>query len=347
MRRCIELAKQGAGHVAPNPMVGAVLVHEGRIIGEGYHRQYGDAHAEVNCVDNVQPKDIPYICKSILYVSLEPCAHFGKTPPCADLIIRHRIPHVVIGCSDSFEKVNGSGMQKLLSAGIKTEIGILKEECRALNKRFFTFHEKERPYIILKWAQTANGKTAADGGMTVKISNGTTNKTVHKWRTEEAAIFAGTNTVIQDDPALTARHWPGKNPVRVVVDNELRILSHAKIFREDAQTVIINRQKNEQAGHLLFWKVTDGESFEVAFARCLRELQLTSVLIEGGGKILQVFIDAGLWDEARVITNSTLQIPGGVLAPILNREVSTGTEWIFDDRIDFYKKETNEFLYYD
>ena len=328
-------------------MVGAVLVHEGRIIGEGFHRRFGEAHAEVNCLNSVQSKDTALISKSTLYVSLEPCSHFGKTPPCSDLIIKNKIPHVVIGCRDSFEKVNGSGTEKLLAAGIKTDIGILGKECRALNKRFFTFHEKQRPYIILKWAQSANGKIAGEGGATVKISNRFTDRFVHKWRCESAAIFGGTNTVLQDDPALTVRHWPGKNPVRIIVDNELSLPPDAKIFNREAETVVINRKKNDRVGNLIFFMLHKEETFEEGFVRCLTVLQLNAVIIEGGKKMLQVFIDAGLWDEARVITNTGLSIAGGISAPVLSNESFTGAEHFLDDRIDRFKKEGNEFLYND
>ena len=189
MQRCIDLALLGAGSTAPNPMVGAVLVHDSRVIGEGYHEKYGEAHAEVNCINAVSPEDRKLIPESILYVSLEPCSHHGKTPPCADLIVREKIPHVIIGCADSFSKVAGRGIEKLQAAGIKAETGILEKECRLLNKRFFTFHEKNRPYIILKWAETADGKIAGPGGEQIKISNEVTDRLVHKWRSEEAAIF--------------------------------------------------------------------------------------------------------------------------------------------------------------
>src|SRR4026209_222335 len=207
MLRCLELAEKGSGYVAPNPMVGAVLVHDGKIIGEGYHRQYGQAHAEVNCLSSIKEGDKNKIARSVLYVSLEPCSHFGKTPPCTDLIITNKIPNVVIGCSDPFKEVNGKGIEKLKAAGVNVVYGILERECQQLNKRFFTFHTRHRPYIILKWAETADGKIAGDGASRLFISNEQTNRLVHKWRSEEASILVGTNTVLMHDPELTTRNW--------------------------------------------------------------------------------------------------------------------------------------------
>ena len=279
IQRCLELARLGAGYVAPNPMVGAVLVYEGRIIGEGWHQQYGKAHAEVNCIASVKEEDRNLISQSILYVSLEPCAHHGKTPPCADLIIQHKIPRVVIGCRDPFKEVDarlndavgqGKGIEKLKAAEVEVEVGILEKECKELNKRFFTFHTLHRPYVILKWAQTADGKMAASpspsaGGVLASgtsnsyiefensqnppsegrearllISNEYSNRLVHKWRSEEASILVGTNTAMLDDPELTTRLWSGSSPVRLVVDMNLRLPSSLKIFNQPVRTIIFN-----------------------------------------------------------------------------------------------------------
>ncbi len=344
MQRCLQLAALGEGKVAPNPLVGAVLVHHDRIIGEGYHEHYGQSHAEVNCINSVAPTDQSLISESTLYVSLEPCSHFGKTPPCSDLIIKHRIPHVVIGCRDSFEKVNGSGIEKLNAAGITTETGILEAACRAINKKFFTFHEKKRPYIILKWAQSSDGKIAGENGIRTKISNDYTDRLVHKWRSEEAAIFVGTNTIINDDPSLTVRHWNGNNPVRVIVDNGLKTNLSAKIFDGTAKTIVINKEKETDEGGLIFFKAKADEKFEDTFVRCMKEHQLNSVLVEGGAMLLQSFIDADLWDEARIITNVALQIGKGIAAPKLRDEYFLRSETIFGDRRDLYKKNNNEFL---
>lgn len=240
MHRCLQLARLGAGAVAPNPMVGAVLVHEGRIIGEGYHRQYGCPHAEVDCLQSVLEGDKHLIPQSILYVSLEPCAHFGKTPPCADLIIGHKIPHVVVGCRDPFPAVNGKGIEKLQAAGTHVEAGVLEAACRKLNERFFTFHQQHRPYVVLKWAQTADGKMAKDGPERLLISNAMTNRLVHRWRSEEMAILVGTNTAWADNPSLTTRLWPGPNPVRLVVDLHLRLPKNLHLFDASAPTLVFN-----------------------------------------------------------------------------------------------------------
>ena len=260
MRRCLELATLGCGNVAPNPMVGAVLVFNDRVIGEGYHQKYGEAHAEVNCIDSVAEADKKLISSSTLYVSLEPCAHFGKTPPCADLIIQHKIPRVIIGCRDPFKEVDGKGIEKLKAAGVHIETGILEDDCRELNKRFFSFHTKQRPYVILKWAQTADGFIAATnhppGERTLKesaekkerlhISNEYSNRLVHKWRSEEAAILIGTNTALLDDPELTTRLWPGRSPVRLILDMDLRLPAHLKIFDRSVRTIVFNSIKEEE-----------------------------------------------------------------------------------------------------
>ena len=230
MHRCLELAQLAAGNTAPNPMVGSVLVHNDKIIGEGYHQVYGQAHAEVNCISSVKPEHQGLIPQSTIYVSLEPCAHFGKTPPCADLIIKHQIPKVVVGCRDPFVQVNGKGIEKLQAAGIEVTVGVLEKECKELNKRFFTFHTEHRPYIILKWAQTADLKIAAEDYGRVLISNAQSNRIVHKWRSEEMAILVGTNTALFDDPELNTRLWPGGHPIRLVVDMNLRLPSSLKLF---------------------------------------------------------------------------------------------------------------------
>ena len=339
MRRCIELAKMGAGNVAPNPMVGAVLVFNNRIIGEGYHEKYGEAHAEVNCLNNVAYADRHLISKSTLYVSLEPCSHFGKTPPCVDLIIKNKIGHIVIGCTDSFEKVNGTGIKKLIANAVKLETGILKDECIHLNKRFFTYHRKKRPYIILKWAQTNDGFIAAENGKPVKISNNYTNKLSHKWRAEEAAILVGTNTVINDNPHLTVKNWYGKNPVRLIVDINLKINNTANIFNAEADTIVFNCKKSEQIGNVLFHKIDINNNIMEGILEYLFTNNIISCIIEGGTKTLQSFIDIGFWDEARIITNTSLNIEKGIKAPILSNAVSNKTIEILSDRINFFTKQ--------
>jgi diaminohydroxyphosphoribosylaminopyrimidine deaminase/5-amino-6-(5-phosphoribosylamino)uracil reductase len=337
MHRCLELAKLGAGSVAPNPMVGAVLVNDDHIIGEGYHQVYGGPHAEPNCLASVSGESKELIAKSVMYVSLEPCAHFGKTPPCADLIIKHRIPKVVVGCRDPFEEVNGKGIEKLLSAGVEVKQGVLEEECIEFNKRFFTFHTQHRPYIILKWAQTANGKIAGASTDRLHISNEFTNRVVHKWRSEEAAILVGTNTALMDDPQLTTRLWPGNNPTRLLIDMDLKIPATANIFNRDAKTVVFNKLKHEEKENVLFYQVTDDVSIVHQVSNALYQLKIQSVIVEGGARLLQSFIDEGMWDEARVIGNRQLAMGNGLPAPVLKDCIKTGEQDIFSDSVEFYK----------
>ena len=318
MHRCLQLAKLAAGDVAPNPMVGAVLVHEGKIIGEGYHEKFGAPHAEVNCLNSVKKEDKNNINKSTLYVSLEPCSHFGKTPPCTDLIIHNKINKVIIGCRDIFKEVNGRGISKLLDAGVQVVTGVLEEECRQLNKRFFTFHQKHRPYIILKWAESADGKMAAGGmktGQRTYISNACSNRLVHKWRSEEASILVGTQTALLDNPSLTTRFWKGKDPIRLVIDSNLRLPLHLALFDKKARTIVFNTHKQQEEENLVFYKIATGDLHSMLTA--LYELQIQSVLVEGGARLLQSFIDKGLWDEARIIRNDQLVIGKGLSAPEL------------------------------
>ncbi len=342
MRRCIQLAYMGAGTVAPNPMVGAVLVHNDCIIGEGYHQKFGEAHAEVNCINSVATADAHFINKSILFVSLEPCAHVGKTPPCVDLILQYGIEHVVIGCSDPFTKVNGAGITKLLDAGVNVEADILTKECMELNKRFFTFHQKKQPYIILKWAQSKDGFIAAENGMPVKISNEFTNKLSHKWRSEEAAILVGTNTVLNDDPTLTTRNWAGKNPVRVIIDLDLKINSTANVFNDDSTTFVFNSIKMEHLNNIYFYKVENHENLLHDIIKVLYQNNILSCIIEGGARTLQSFIEAGIWNEARIITNNDFNIESGIKAPLLKNALLQYQLNIQSDRINFFTKNINE-----
>lgn len=338
MHRCIELARLGAGSVAPNPMVGAVLVHSGRIIGEGYHAQYGKAHAEVNCINSVQPEDVALIASSTLYVSLEPCAHFGKTPPCSDLVIRHRIPKVVIGCRDPFPLVNGKGLEKLQQAGIETELGMLEAECRSLNQRFFTFATQQRPYVVLKWAQTADGKIAGSSSERLLISHPCTNRLVHRWRSEEAAILVGTNTAVLDDPSLTNRLWHGKNPVRLLLDLSLRVLANHQLLDGSERTIVFNHLKEDSDGKTQFHQLDAHAPVLTQVLDAAYRYGLQSILVEGGARLLQSFIDAGCWNEARVITNTTLTANGGLPAPLLQHASATGEEQIGSDRIAYFTR---------
>jgi diaminohydroxyphosphoribosylaminopyrimidine deaminase/5-amino-6-(5-phosphoribosylamino)uracil reductase len=355
IRRCIELAKLAAGHVAPNPMVGAILVYDEKVIGEGYHKKFGEAHAEVNCINNVKAADEHLIEKSTLYVSLEPCSHFGKTPPCTNVIINNKIPKVVIGCKDVFKAVNGNGIKKLKDANVGVITGICVKECMELNKRFFTFHQKLKPYIILKWAESANRKIASsakptensyensnlrlgkevEGEARTFISNEYSNRLVHKWRSEEAAILVGTNTALNDDPSLTTRFWKGNNPVRLIIDMNLSLPSHLKIFNKEVKTFIFNKIKNEEDDNLIFYKI-DEENVLQQILKMLYQTQIQSVLVEGGGKLLQSFIDEGLWDEARIIRNEELKISNGLNAPELKNSMLQKQEKSFSDTISYF-----------
>lgn len=337
MQRCIELARRGAGSVAPNPMVGAVLVYDSGIIGEGWHQQYGEAHAEVNCINEaVQNGQIDKFQQSTLYVSLEPCAHFGKTPPCSDLIIKHKIPKVVIGCRDPFKEVNGKGIEKLKAAGVEVIVDVLNDECIDLNKRFFTFHQQHRPYVILKWAQTKNGMIASRSSERLLISNEMTNRLVHQWRSEEASILVGTNTALVDDPQLTNRYWPGKQPVRLVLDKQLRLPNTLKLFNDEARTIIFNSIKNSEEGNVRYYQLPDAETVP-ALLNTLYQFKFNSVIVEGGAQLLQSFIAAGLWDEARIIANEQLTVDDGLAAPQLTSAIQAAEQMIGTDRIVYWK----------
>lgn len=324
MRRCIDLALKGSGHAAPNPMVGAVLVHEGIIIGEGYHHHWGGPHAEVNCVNSVPPELQELIPRSTLYVSLEPCAHHGKTPPCADLVVSQNIPEVVIGCIDAFSKVAGKGIEKLRNAGINVTLGVLESECRHLNRRFFTFHEQQRPYVILKWAQSADGYIAPANREPVRISNPFADRLVHRWRTEEAGIMVGTQTALLDNPRLTARLWPGKSPVRIVLDLQDKVPGSHYVKDGSVRTLILTSTEIDTAQPLV----------PQVLAQLHRESVL-SVIVEGGAVLLQQFISGGHWDEARIITGQTA-LGGGLSAPVLKNARMLESNHIAGDRIDIF-----------
>lgn len=334
MSRCLQLAELGRGNVAPNPMVGAVLVFENTIIAEGYHQKYGEAHAEVNCINSVHGENKRLIDKSVLYVSLEPCSHFGKTPPCTDLIIKNHIPKVVIGCEDVYKEVAGQGVQKLKNAGVEVITGVLKNKCIELNKRFFTFHTFFRPYIILKWAQSANGKIGTNNKR-VLINNEYSHRLVHKWRSEEPAILIGTNTALRDNPSLTTRLWKGKNPVRIVIDKNKRLPHSLNIFNGESKTIVYNATTNESTSAATFIKLESNNVTE-EILHSLFEMNIQSVLVEGGAITLQSFIDAGLWDEARVIHNESIIIEEGIAAPEMKNFVLEKTERYNDDVISFY-----------
>lgn len=336
MSRCLQLAELGAGNVAPNPMVGAVLVYEDEIIGEGYHQKYGEAHAEVNCINSISEQHKNLLEKSTLYVSLEPCSHYGKTPPCADLIIKNKIKKVVIGCKDIYKEVAGTGIQKLQNAGVEVAVGILEKECTQLNIRFFTFHNQFRPYIILKWAQSANSKIGTVEKR-IQISNDFSNRIVHKWRSEEASILVGTTTALQDDPLLTTRLWNGKNAIRIVIDKNLNLPSSLKIFNGDSKTLIYNLRKNSTEDNLVYIKL-EKENFIDQILQSLFEMNIQSVMVEGGSNTLQRFIASGLWDEARVIANKELIIENGIAAPEMKDFQLDNQQEYAGDTINFYSR---------
>ncbi len=344
MLRCLQLAKLGAGHVAPNPMVGAVLVHNNRIIGEGYHEKYGEAHAEVNCINSVKQADKNLVPESVMYVSLEPCAHYGKTPPCTDLIIRNEIPKVVIGCKDVYTEVNGKGIEKLKQNNINVIVGVLENDCKELNRIFFTYQALQRPYIILKWAQTADNKIAGDGKDRLLISGKIANKMVHKWRAETAGILIGTNTANADNPDLTNRLWNGNSPVRLVMDLSLRLQSDLNIFNINAPTIIFNTHKHSAAFHeplkrqVYYYKITGAENTITEILQACYKLKISSVLVEGGKTLLQSFIDKNLWDEVRIITNTKMLTGKGLSAPELINAQLYKQDSLVDDLISIYRK---------
>jgi len=337
MRRCLELAKLGIGEVAPNPMVGSLIVYDGKIIGEGYHQKCGEAHAEVNAINSVKNPEL--LEKATLYVNLEPCAHHGKTPPCSDLIVRKKIPRVVIGCVDSFAKVAGKGIEKLKKGGCEVMLGVLEKESRWLNRRFFTFHEKKRPYIILKWAETKDGfiDKKRNSEETVEqnwITNQISKKLVHKWRTEEAAFMVGRETVKKDNPQLTVRDWTGRNPVRIVLDQHLKLSTGLKIFDDQAKTLIFNAKKEEIKNNLHYLKIDYTKEVLPQVLQRLYELEIQSVVVEGGEKLLTSFIEADLWDEARIFIGNKY-FKQGVKAPEFNF-IPEEEIWLEDTLLKIY-----------
>lgn len=325
MRRCLELALKGKGNVSPNPLVGCVIVHDNQIIGEGYHQKFGQAHAEVNAINDVLQQHGDYaaelLSKATAYVSLEPCAHFGKTPPCADLLVKHQLKKVVIGNTDPFDSVNGKGIEKLKNAGILVVSGVLDDECKEINRRFFTRITQQRPYLILKWAQTSDGFFAPLDQTQRWISGAEAKVLSHQWRSEEDAILVGKNTVLADNPQLNTREVQGKNPIRIVVDKSLSIPEDYHIFNEDAKTIIFNEVKTEVVNNIHYVQMEDMHFYlpqKIAYQLYLMDIQ--SVIIEGGANLLQQFIKDGLWDEARIFT-ANVNWENGIKAPQINGEL--------------------------
>ena len=316
--RCVQLAKQGTFAALPNPSVGAVVVHQGKIIGEGFTSAYGGAHAEVNAIGSV--KDHSLLKESTLYVSLEPCSHYGKTPPCCDLVIAKQIPRVVVGTIDPFAKVCGMGIAKMKEAGIEVVVGVLEEQCRKSNERFFTFHQKKRPYIILKWAESADGFIAPlkrDAQSPVWLSNAYAQQLVHQWRSEEMAFLIGTNTVVDDNPSLTTRTWYGKNPTRIYLDRSGKIDTSFSINQQEEPSICITTNKDLVSNAQITYYYADFQAIlPQQICAILYDLQLMSVVIEGGTQTIQHFVDAGLWDEARVFTSKVI-LKEGIPSPQL------------------------------
>ncbi|WP_100076707.1 bifunctional diaminohydroxyphosphoribosylaminopyrimidine deaminase/5-amino-6-(5-phosphoribosylamino)uracil reductase RibD [Chryseobacterium camelliae] len=336
IQRCIELARKALGNTYPNPLVGSVIVHNGRIIGEGYHHKAGENHAEINAINSVADKTL--IPESTIYVSLEPCAHYGKTPPCALKIKELGFRKVVIGAMDSHDKVNGKGKKIIQDAGIEVVSEILEQECIELNKRFFTYHEKKRPYIILKWAESGDGFLDQDFKPTA-ISNALVNQFVHQLRADEHAILVGTQTALNDDPSLTVRNAEGNNPVRILVDFDLKVPRDFNLYNNEAPTLIFNTEKDATEGNIRFIK-TGRENFLSALTDALYREHIQSVIIEGGRFTLQQFIDAGLWDEAVIIKNEHLRLANGTKAPDFPFTAER-TESFRHNRISWYKKASN------
>jgi diaminohydroxyphosphoribosylaminopyrimidine deaminase/5-amino-6-(5-phosphoribosylamino)uracil reductase len=341
MLRCTQLAKNGLGSTYPNPLVGSVIVHDGRIIGEGWHYKAGQPHAEVNAIASVSEANL--LKEATIYVSLEPCSHFGKTPPCADLIIQSGIKKIVVGSLDPNPKVAGRGIKKLMEAGCEVIVGILENECDDLNKRFFTFHQKKRPYIFLKWAETADGFISPKNETRNKkepvwITNEFSRQLVHKMRAEEQAILVGTNTVLQDNPSLTVREWAGENPVRIVIDRSLKLSQDFSVFDGTAKTIVFNEKETKTSGNLDFEKINFSEEIPQQICQALFKREIQSVIIEGGAKTLQSFIDANLWDEAFVFMG-TANFGEGTKAPTF-KGIMVSEEKIKEDTFRTYKNTT-------
>ncbi|PCI00929.1 MAG: riboflavin biosynthesis protein RibD [Flavobacteriaceae bacterium] len=327
MQRCIQIAKNGLGQTRPNPMVGSVIVCDGEIIGEGFTSAYGGNHAEVNAINAVKNKEL--LKKSTIYVTLEPCAHFGKTPPCASLIIAHKIPTIVIGTVDPFSKVAGKGIQMLKDAGCTVTVGILEDACLEHHKRFLTFHGKKRPFIVLKWAETQDGfidverkETELENAKPNWITNRFSRQYVHKIRAEEQAVFVGTNTVINDNPSLNVRDWSGQNPVRVILDRLLRIPLDYAVFDNKVKTLVFTEGSRKDTATTSYKKIDFSKDFVATICEVLYKENIQSVLIEGGKKTLQSFIDADIWDEAFVFVGDSKFIKG-LQAPILQGTLIT------------------------
>lgn len=340
--RCIQLAQNGLGRTYPNPMVGSVIVYNDRIIGEGWHHRAGEPHAEVNAVNSVKDKEL--LKKATIYVSLEPCSHYGKTPPCSNLIIDSGIKKVVIGTVDPFSEVAGKGIKKLMDAGCEVIVGIREDACRELNKRFFTFHTKRRPYIILKWAESEDGFISPVPQETAKrepvwITNRYSKQLVHKWRAEEEAILVGTNTAVSDNPKLNTRLWRGSHPVRIVLDRQLRIPEESYLFDDSIKTLVLTEKEPEERAseNVIFEELNFNEKLPAQVCDILYRHEVQSVIIEGGSQTLQTFIEKGMWDEARIFTGK-VQFKEGTPAPEISGNLIS-EEKIASDILKIYRND--------
>lgn len=319
MQRCLELAAKGLGMVSPNPLVGCVIVHKGRVIGEGYHHKYGGAHAEVNAIASVEDKEL--LAESTLYVNLEPCAHFGKTPPCADLIVSFSIPRVVVGSEDPFPSVAGKGIKRLRDAGVEVESGILEKHCHWMNRRFFTYHTKGRPYIILKWASSSDGFLApGEHGPEQRerwwITGNVAKVLVHKWRSEEDSILTGMGTILADNPELNVRNWEGAHPLRVIIDRQLSLNGSERVFNPEGKVLVLNEIREETEGHIEYVRIESGVDLITQMLAELHERKVHSLLVEGGLQVLNSFIRSENWDEARILKGSK-RFTKGIPAPAI------------------------------
>lgn len=338
MKRCLELAVLDPGAVSPNPMVGALIACGDKVIGEGWHQRYGGPHAEVNAINDVLSNHVDgeeLLKKSRIYVSLEPCSHQGKTPPCTDLIIKHGIPDVIFACRDPFPRVNGQGAEKLRKAGINVTEGILEKEARHLNRRFFTRIQKQRPYLILKWAETADGYFAPADGSQQWISGTQAKQLNHRWRSEEDAVLIGKNTALADNPQLTTRLWPGKNPKRIILDRNGELPAHLHVFDQTVETIVLTAEKTDwqpQLKHIALESFDNYLAESIAYQLYLLDIQ--SVIIEGGAKTLALFLQAGLWDEARIFKSQTCW-GKGLPAPRLHAKAAS-TQTLGNDSLSIY-----------
>ena len=344
IRRCLELAQRGKGDVTPNPMVGALLVHEGKIIGEGWHQQYGQAHAEVNALESVAEENKRLIPYSTMYVSLEPCAHHGHTPPCAERTVKEGIKLVVVCNDDPYPRVSGRGYVILKDAGVEVIRGVLEREGVWVNRRFFCAQEQNRPYIILKWAQTQNGFFAPLNRTRYQMSNKLSQTLVHRWRTEEGAILIGTNTALHDDPQLTARLWEGKQPLRIVLDRHAVLPSNLRILNGETDTIVITETAKELKENLRYIQANFENDLLREVLEIIKQQGKQSLIVEGGTHTLQHFINAGLWDEARVFTTPSL-LSDGIAAPVLRDGIACFSTAVDSDMLHVYTRSGNPYTY--